>query len=111
MKERKDQSIFTPIQGACLLQNALTAVQPSIFVSKVRPEEAIRTCFSFPQVVWIGNLNWINEKAEKLSFSYLILKYDMGEMRVVLGCQKGKKDQPLSKEDSEIFCKSLKLFF
>ena len=98
LKGIAEQSSYTPAEAAVLLQEAFKLMEPSIFVSKFRLEEAFRTCFDFPQVFWIGNLNYTDEKAENPGFCYLILKYDMAQKRVVYVERWGTKERAMPQE-------------
>jgi len=110
MEENAIQTFFTPAEAAAFLQKTLIDLESSIYIPKMRLEEAICICFDFPQVIWVGNLNWVELKAEQPDFSYLILKYDIGEMEVVYERRKGENDKALPNNSTPLY-KSMLLFF
>jgi len=110
IEDKANQSFFNPSEGAALIQEALIVMVPSIFIPKFTLEEAIRKSFDFPQVIWVGNLNWVEPRAEQPDFNYLILKYDIAEKQVVYEQRCGTEDSKLS-DGSRHLCEETSLYF
>lgn len=106
LDEIAEQLFYIPAEAALLIQEVLKLIEPSIFVSKFRLEEAIRTCFDFPQVFWIANLNWTDEKAEQPNFFYLILKYDIAQRRVIYAHRWDTEEGPMPQGSSNLLLRT-----
>ena len=106
---KKVRDLLNPALAAHVLQKGLIACSASTFRTRLILEKAIRKELDLPQIIQLGNLNWVDAFSEKLQFSYLILKYDLQQEKLVFARRTGCQDHALPNEMQSLHG-SLKLF-
>ena len=87
VEQKKKGELFTPYELAKILRKALIFLtRPSIYLPLQKLENSIRSAFGFPQIIDLGNLNWIGEiHSEKLNYCRCVLHHDFSSGELMLG--------------------------
>ena len=81
---KKEIKFMTPYQLAKLLQKSLLTCGYSGNSQLHHLEETICAYYSFPEVIDLGNLNYVDQSSEKLNFRRLVFKYDFLKQSVTI---------------------------
>jgi hypothetical protein len=102
---------FSSFKLATLLHKALLICEPATYVPVYLLEQTIRTAYSLPQVIDLGNLNWVSQLSEKLIYSRLVLKFNLFTERLEL-CQRiNGIDEPLAEDFLSALYKGTEIYF
>lgn len=106
-----NQIAILPYQLAKLIHKVLITSNPSHFASINFLEKQVRKSFGKPDIIELGNLNWIGSLTEKPSFHYLSIKYDFVKKKLAFCVRRDGIESALRKEDSDIILQSTRIFF
>ena len=107
---KKSQYLLEPFTAARLMHKALIKCSRSIYIPPGALEQAIRHCYGLPEVVELGNFNWIKKISEQLNYSYLILTWDILRSKLVLKKRWAGTDKALIRKTAYAICTTARVF-
>ncbi len=110
LSEKKWDSVSS-YQAAKWIHKALLRLPTPKYCSLRLLEGTIRQLFNLPDIIQVGNLNWVGELTEDLKYDYLVITYDPILGQVVWRKRREGIESSLSDEFTKELSKELTLHF